>query len=128
METRRYRTIVRGQFEAVNDTQREHLLADAANHDALKAAFTPDGTLTYDRALKFFSYRYQFDVTGESAADCDLEAELLAEERALADLANAGLTSGKLTVGVTCLSDMRTERRKAPKRRAGSSARAEVLL
>jgi hypothetical protein len=116
METRRYRTIVRGRFRDLDETRGAALVADAAGHDALKAAFTEDGTFTYDRTLKFFAFRYQFDVTGENAADCDLEAELVAEDRATTDLAAREILHGPLTVSWTCMSEMRTERRKAPKR------------
>ncbi|MGC4193087.1 MAG: DUF6204 family protein [Thermomicrobiales bacterium] len=118
METRRYRTIARGRFGPLTADQKAALLADAPAHDALKAAFTEEGTFTYDRALAFFAFRHQFDVTADSADACDAEAPVIGELKALEDLERLGLTArdGSLTVSVTCLSDMRTERRKGPKR------------
>ncbi|MGN6483104.1 MAG: DUF6204 family protein, partial [Thermomicrobiales bacterium] len=119
VETRRYRIIVRGRFGALTPERRDALLADAPLHDALKAQFTEAGSLTYDRALAFFAFRYQVDVEGESADACDAEAPVIGELRALEDLDRLGLEArdGKLTVSVTCLSEMRTERKKGPKRR-----------
>ena len=118
METRRYRTIVRGRFGPLTPDKKAVLLAEADQHDALKAEFTEDGTLTYDRALAFFAFRYQFAVTGDSADTCDAEAPVIGELKALEDLDRLGLPvrDGSLKVSVTCLSDMRTERRKGPKR------------
>lgn len=120
METRRYRVIARGRFGPLTDAQRADLLAEAPAHDALKAQFTEEGTLTYDRALAFFAFRYQFDVDGDSADACDAEAPVTGELKALEDLERLGLTArdGKLTVTVTCLSEMRTERRKGTKKPA----------
>lgn len=118
MEIRRYRTIVRGRFGSLTTEQKSALLADADAHNALKAQFTEDGTLTYDRALDFFAFRYQFEVPGESADACDAEAPVIGELKALEDLERLGLPvrDGSLKVSVTCLSEMRTERRKGPKR------------
>jgi hypothetical protein len=118
VETRRYRAIVRGRFGPLTSDQKTALLADADVHDALKAQFTEEGTLTYDRALAFFGFRYQFDVESESADACDAEAPVMAELKALEDLERLGLPvrDGSVKVSVTCLSDMRTERRKSPKR------------
>lgn len=118
METRRYRTIARGRFGSLTPEQKSALLSDAPAHDALKAAFTEDGTFTYDRALDFFAFRHQFDVEGDSADFCDAEAPVLGELKALEDLERGGLMArdGALRVSVTCLSDIRTERRKGSKR------------
>ena len=91
METRRYRTIVRGRFGSLTPGQKSALLADAEAHDALKAQFTEEGTLTYDRALAFFGFRYQFEVSGESADACDVEAPVVGELKALEDLERLGL-------------------------------------
>ena len=126
METRRYRVIVRGRFGPLTAERKAALLADAPAHDALKAEFTEGGTLTYDRALTFFAFRYQFDVTAESADACDTEAPVVGELKALEDLERLGLTArdSKLTVSVTCLSDMRTARRKGPRRSVAPAAGA----
>ncbi|MGC4106222.1 MAG: DUF6204 family protein [Thermomicrobiales bacterium] len=117
METRRYRTSVRGRFGALTDDQKTALRADAAAHDPLRAGFTDEGTLTYDAALAFFTFRFQFDVEGESADACDAEAAVIGELKAMEELDRLGLSArdGKLTVNVTCLSEMRTERKKGAK-------------
>ena len=68
MSPRSFRVTVRGSFEALSDQQRAELLADAAQHDMLFAAFTPEGHLSYDlRTRPFFTFR--FLESGESADD-----------------------------------------------------------
>jgi hypothetical protein len=60
MNERTFRVMVRGSFDALTDDQRTALLAEAAEHDVLNAAFTADGQLTYDLAMRpFFTFRYQ---------------------------------------------------------------------
>ncbi|MEW2516787.1 DUF6204 family protein [Actinacidiphila alni] len=59
MTTRTFRITVRGAFDALTDDQRAELLARAADHDILHAAFTTEGTVTYDLAARpFFTFRY----------------------------------------------------------------------
>lgn len=59
MTERTFRIMIRGSFHALTDAQRAELLADAAEHDVLNAAFTPEGQLTYDLAMRpFFTFRY----------------------------------------------------------------------
>jgi hypothetical protein len=50
MSTRAFRIKVRGEFKELTEGQRAELLARAAEHDALSAAFTPEGHLSYDLA------------------------------------------------------------------------------
>ncbi|WP_462188485.1 MULTISPECIES: DUF6204 family protein [unclassified Frankia] len=59
MSTRTFRITVRGAFDGLTDDQRTELLAHAAEHDILQAAFTPKGSLTYDIATRpFFTFRF----------------------------------------------------------------------
>ncbi|HEX2575363.1 MAG TPA: DUF6204 family protein [Aquihabitans sp.] len=54
-----YRVVVRGQFADLDDDVRTALLAEAAEHDLFRSAFTPDGTFTYDDRLISFNLRYE---------------------------------------------------------------------
>ncbi|WP_042426239.1 DUF6204 family protein [Streptacidiphilus anmyonensis] len=88
MSTRTFRITVRGVFEGLSDEQRAELLARAADHDVLHAAFTPEGHLSYDlTARAAFTFRY-LD-SGEAEEDI-LLAELRAEESATSWLAARG--------------------------------------
>ncbi|MEU5706343.1 DUF6204 family protein [Streptomyces flaveolus] len=80
MSTRTFRITVRGAFDALTDAQRAALLADAAEHDVLRAAFTPEGTLTYDVAARP-AFVFRFSATGEKEEDI-LEATERAEATA----------------------------------------------
>src|SRR3954447_15593090 len=66
--SRAFRIKIRGVFKDLTDEQRADLLAAAAEHDALTAAFTPQGHLSYDiTARPFFTFR--FADSGESDED-----------------------------------------------------------
>jgi hypothetical protein len=68
MSSRTIRVTVRGAFDALTDAQRATLLADAAAHDVMHAAFTTDGTITYDvGARPFFTFRFQATADDEQA-------------------------------------------------------------
>lgn len=88
MSTRTFRITVRGAFDALTGTQRAALLADAAEHDVLRAAFTPEGSLTYDIAARP-AFVFRFSDTGEEEEDV-LEATERAEEAAKAWLTERG--------------------------------------
>ncbi|MFB7507449.1 DUF6204 family protein [Streptomyces broussonetiae] len=88
MSTRTFRITVRGAFDGLTDTQRAALLADAAEHDVLQAAFTPEGSLTYDIAARP-AFVFRFCDTGEEEEDV-LEATERAEEAARAWLTDRG--------------------------------------
>ncbi|MEU6174058.1 DUF6204 family protein [Streptantibioticus parmotrematis] len=76
MSTRTFRVTVRGVFDGLGADQRAELLARAAQHDVLRAAFTPEGHLSYDLAARP-AFTFRFADTGEEEADI-----LLATERA----------------------------------------------
>ncbi|MFW5418396.1 hypothetical protein J0910_17445 [Nocardiopsis sp. CNT-189] len=70
-----YRATVRGRFDGLGEEARAALLTAADEHDMFSAAFTEAGTLTYDRALSWFSFRCEVRVSPEEGAEA-------AEERA----------------------------------------------
>jgi hypothetical protein len=80
--TRPYRVTVRGQFDRPTDEQRRRLLADADAHDTVTAGrFTEDGTVTYQRDLVGFTFRYIVHAAGPAGeADAATEGELRAME------------------------------------------------
>jgi hypothetical protein len=79
MGTRDFRIKVRGEFKDLTEAQRADLLAQAAQHDALTASFTPEGHLSYDLAARpFFTFR--FAESGET--DDDLVAATARAEAA----------------------------------------------
>ncbi|MFF7096157.1 DUF6204 family protein [Streptomyces rubradiris] len=88
MTTRTFRITVRGAFDGLTEAQRAALLADAAEHDVLRAAFTPEGTLTYDIAARP-AFVFRFSATGEKEEDI-LEAAERAEETAMSWLTERG--------------------------------------
>ncbi|MER6533333.1 DUF6204 family protein [Streptomyces sp. 900105755] len=88
MTTRTFRVTVRGVFDGLGAEQRAELLSHAAEHDVLRAAFTPEGHLSYDiTARPAFTFRFQD--TGEEEEDI-LVATERAEETARAWLTERG--------------------------------------
>ncbi len=103
-----FRTHVAGFFPALDDDVRARLVADAADHDDLRAAFTPTGTLSYDRRLTRFRFRYELRVEAETGEAARAEMNELALAMATRDLAELGITDvspASLRVSGT---DMRT--------------------
>ncbi|EST34290.1 DUF6204 family protein [Streptomyces roseochromogenus] len=88
MSTRTFRITVRGTFDNLTDAQRAALLAEAAEHDVLRSAFTPEGTLTYDIAARP-AFVFRFSDTGAEEEDI-LEATERAEAAAQAWLTERG--------------------------------------
>jgi hypothetical protein len=88
MTTRTFRITVRGTFDGLTEAQRAALLADAAAHDVLRAAFTPEGTLTYDIAARP-AFVFRFSATGEKEEDI-LAATERAEQAATSWLTGRG--------------------------------------
>lgn len=59
MTTRTIRVTVRGAFDGLDADQHAGLLAQAAQHDLAFAAFTAEGSLSYDIATRpFFTFRF----------------------------------------------------------------------
>ncbi|WP_329611779.1 DUF6204 family protein [Kitasatospora herbaricolor] len=88
MSTRTFRITVRGVFDGLDADQRAELLARAAEHDVLQAAFTPAGHLTYDIAARP-AFTFRFSDTGEAEEDI-LTATERAESAARAWLSERG--------------------------------------
>ncbi len=88
MTTRTFRVTVRGVFDGLDDDQRAALLADAAEHDVLRAAFTREGHLSYDIAARS-AFTFRFLDSGEEEEDI-LEASERAEAAARAWLTERG--------------------------------------
>lgn len=57
--TRVFRVTVRGQFADLTPSVKAFLERHVHEHDMSLARFTPEGTFTYDRALRFFNLRYE---------------------------------------------------------------------
>ncbi|WP_055565288.1 DUF6204 family protein [Streptomyces atriruber] len=107
-----YRVIVRGRWDALTDASRTALLADVEEHGLANMQFTPEGTLTYDRALQHFSYRF---VVRSDAADGEEMAEALAEEKAESILKDVGHGFRDLRSKATDMDTMKINRK--PSRR-----------
>ncbi|MER6302952.1 DUF6204 family protein [Kitasatospora sp. NPDC001539] len=76
MTNRTFRIMVRGVFDGLTDEQRTALLAAAAEHDVLHAAFTREGHLSYDLSART-AFTFRFLDEGEAEEDI-----LAATERA----------------------------------------------
>ncbi|MGW7425190.1 DUF6204 family protein [Streptomyces sp. NPDC054813] len=92
MTTRTFRITVRGVFDGLGAEQRAELLSRAADHDVLRAAFTPEGHLSYDIAARA-AFTFRFLDAGEEAEDI-LAATERAEEAARAWLGERGYGYG----------------------------------
>ncbi|AKG45297.1 DUF6204 family protein [Streptomyces xiamenensis] len=69
MSTRTFRVTVRGAFSGLTGEQRAELLARAPEHDVLRAAFTPQGHLSYDIAARD---AFTFRIAREGEAEEDI--------------------------------------------------------
>jgi hypothetical protein len=106
---RRYRVIVRGRFDGLDEAARDRLRAEAADHDLLTARFADEGTLTYDARLDAFQHRVLVRVDeGPGEEDVALTAGELA---AVEHLEGAGLGYRDLRASATCLDDVKIRRR-----------------
>ncbi|MFB6985347.1 DUF6204 family protein [Streptomyces sp. NPDC056178] len=88
MSIHTFRITVRGVFDGLGADQRAELLARAAEHDILRAAFTPEGHLSYDLAARP-AFTFRFLDSGEEEEDI-LEATERAEDAAKTWLAERG--------------------------------------
>ncbi|MGW2473181.1 DUF6204 family protein [Streptomyces sp. NPDC001665] len=99
-----YRVIVRGTFQDLTDAARERLLAEVEEHGLATMQFTEEGSLTYDRVLKHFSFRY---VVVSDAEDGEEMAGAIAEDRAQTTLREAGYGHGELRSTATDMDTMK---------------------
>lgn len=117
MSERTFRVMVRGSFDALTAEQRAELLARAAEHDVLNAAFTAEGSLTYDLAMRpFFTFRYLEH--GEREEDIVAAGEL-AQAKAEAWLAERGYAHKGLKVSAEDMALMPLAKRQRKARAAG---------
>ncbi|MFJ9824063.1 DUF6204 family protein [Streptomyces sp. NPDC101160] len=103
-EQHTYRVIVRGTFDGLSEESRTRLLAEVDEHGLSAMTFTEEGSLTYDRALKHFSYRL---VVVSDAADGEEMAGALAEDRVETALKELGHGYKGLRSSVTDLDTMK---------------------
>ncbi|MGW5421596.1 DUF6204 family protein [Streptomyces sp. NPDC003943] len=103
-EKHTYRVIVRGTFDGLSEESRTRLLAEVDEHGLSAMTFTEEGSLTYDRALKHFSYRL---VVVSDAADGEEMAGALAEDRVETALKELGHGYKGLRSTVTDLDTMK---------------------
>ncbi len=68
MTTHIFRITVRGFFDALTEAQRSELLAEADQHDILKASYTPEGHLSYDLSTRE-AFAFRFLDSGEAEAE-----------------------------------------------------------
>ncbi|BBB02124.1 hypothetical protein RVR_9857 [Actinacidiphila reveromycinica] len=94
MTTRTFRITVRGVFDQLSTQQRAELLAAAPEHDVLRAAFTPEGHLSYDIAARP-AFTFRFSDSGEAEEDI-VPATARAESAARAWLDARGYGFAKL--------------------------------
>jgi hypothetical protein len=76
-----FRVTVRGWFSELSESQRARLLEALEDHHVTNAAYTGEGTFTYDPRLESFSLRYEIrtdaDHPDEASAELGLnQAEL----------------------------------------------------
>ncbi|MFB8246548.1 DUF6204 family protein [Streptomyces sp. NPDC055952] len=119
MSTRTFRVTVRGVFDGLSDEQRAALLERAAEHDMLRAAFTPEGHLSYDVAARP-AFTFRFLDSGEAEEDI-LEATERAENPARAWLEERGYGYKNLRSAAEDLSQAplgKRQRREAAKKGA----------
>ena len=76
-DNRVFRVTVRGQFINLTDEARRYLVKAQAEHDIFVSAYTPEGTLSYDKRIMFFNLRYEVHADSEekALASSFLEAE-----------------------------------------------------
>jgi hypothetical protein len=100
----------RGQFDRLTDEQRQQLLADADAHDTVTSGrFREEGTVTYQRDLVGFTFRYIVQAAGpasEAEADAATEGEL----RAIEWLEHAGWPYRRLSTVVAPVPEPRHRR------------------
>ncbi|UNO39237.1 DUF6204 family protein [Streptomyces sp. MST-110588] len=104
-----YRVIVRGKWDGLSEAARARLLAEVEQHGLAQMQFTPEGSLSYDAALKSFTYRY---VIVSDAQDGEEMAAALAEEKAENALSAAGYGFRDLRSFPTDMDTMKVNRKR----------------
>ncbi|GAA2710196.1 MULTISPECIES: DUF6204 family protein [Streptomyces] len=89
MSSTTYQVLTQGRFADLDDAQRAALVAKAGEHDVFSARFTEEGTVTYERHLRGFTFRVLVPADEE-----DTEAVVHAKAEELATAAVRGLGAG----------------------------------
>jgi hypothetical protein len=106
MTLRIFRVTVRGQFEGLDDDVRSALLAAAPEHDVSKAGYTETGTLTYEHALRSFTFRFRLRDDADDPADAEEHVAETAEAMAEAWLDDLGATWSRLQIDAHDMADV----------------------
>jgi hypothetical protein len=77
-EQRIFRVLVRGRFHDLSENARGALVAAREEHDVSRAAYTDEGTLTYDSQIDAFALRYEVRI--ESSLPDDVAAQRALQE------------------------------------------------
>ncbi|WP_069811353.1 DUF6204 family protein [Streptomyces sp. TP-A0874] len=107
-EQHTYRVIVRGTWHDLTDEARARLLSEVDEHGLDQMRFSEEGCLSYDSALKHFSYRF---VVVSDAADGEEMAAAIAEEQAETALREQGLGYRDLRSSATDMDLMKINRK-----------------
>lgn len=99
-----YRVLVRGTWDGLTEEARARLLAEAGQQGLDQMKFTPEGTLSYDRALKHFTFRC---VVVSDAGDGEELAAALAEEQVETRLKELGYGYRDLKSSATDMDTMK---------------------
>jgi hypothetical protein len=78
-----FRVTVRGRFSDLSSEARASLAVALDEHDVSRAAYTDEGTLTYDARLDFFSLRYEIRCMGDRPDDLAVQLGLRRAEEFL---------------------------------------------
>lgn len=108
MPRKNYQVIVYGTFATLDDDQRAELLAMADDHDLLRSKFTEEGTVTYERSLRTFTFRC---VAQADAEDTIGEVVAGAEELATVAVRDLGADVRDLRSVCTDLDTIKVKRR-----------------
>lgn len=106
VSTHIFRVVVRGQFHDLSASARQLLLGELDDHDIFKARYTADGSLTYERNLVAFSFRYEVRERDDVAADAEGRAIETALSKATASLDALGVEHRHLRATATDMASM----------------------
>jgi hypothetical protein len=101
-----FRVVVRGHFHDLTDGQRTALLAVAHEHEIFKAAYTREGSLTYEPNLVAFSFRYELRVGDDETDNAEAWATETGLENAAASMTAMGLAFRHLRATATDMSSV----------------------
>lgn len=105
---RTWRVTVKGRFADLDEARKQELRAGL---DTLPPGFTEATMLQYDRDVYTFPYRLIVHTESDSPADAEIEASLIAGDKATTDLDARGLGYRDLRIaGVTSMDDMKINR------------------